>query len=57
MERKLAAILSGDVAGFSRLIGLDEEGTLRTLDIYRKAIDEFVRSMAAEYLEALGTVL
>ena len=28
MERRLAAILAADVAGYSRLIGADEEGTL-----------------------------
>ncbi len=27
--RKLAAILAADVAGYSRLTGLDEEGTLK----------------------------
>ncbi len=27
-ERKLAAILAGDVAGYSRLMGADEGGTL-----------------------------
>src|SRR3954468_16600207 len=30
-ERKLAAILAADVAGYSRLMGLDEEGTLHEL--------------------------
>jgi adenylate cyclase len=54
VERKLAAILSGDVAGFSRLIGLDEEGTLRTLDIYRKAIDEFVREHSGRVFGSAG---
>src|SRR6516164_3956232 len=28
VERKLAAILAADVAGYSRLMGSDEEGTL-----------------------------
>ena len=28
--RRLAAILAADVAGYSRLMGADEEGTLRT---------------------------
>ena len=32
MERKLAAILSADVAGYSRLTGEDEEATIRTLN-------------------------
>src|SRR4029434_5405430 len=30
-ERRLAAILAADVAGYSRLMNVDEEGTLRTL--------------------------
>jgi len=28
VERRLTAILAADVAGYSRLIGADEEGTL-----------------------------
>ena len=35
MERKLAAIFSTDVAGYSRLMGDDEEATIRTLTAYR----------------------
>jgi len=31
MERRLAAILAADVAGYSRLMGIDEEGTHRDL--------------------------
>ena len=37
-ERKLAAILSADVTGYSRLMGADEVGTLRTLTTYRKVM-------------------
>jgi TolB-like protein/class 3 adenylate cyclase/Flp pilus assembly protein TadD len=36
VDRRLAAILAGDVAGYSRLMGADEEGTLRRLKAYRK---------------------
>ena len=36
MERKLAAIFNADVAGYSRLMGEDEEATVRTLTAYRK---------------------
>jgi class 3 adenylate cyclase len=32
VERRLAAILAGDVAGYSRLMGADEEGTLLRLN-------------------------
>src|SRR5215470_7393525 len=38
IERKLAAILAADVAGYSRLIGADEEGTLERLKAYRKEL-------------------
>jgi class 3 adenylate cyclase len=31
VERRLAAIFAGDVAGYSRLMGIDEEGTLAAL--------------------------
>ena len=34
-ERKLAAILSADVAGYSKLMGDDERATVRTLTDYR----------------------
>ena len=37
-KRKLTAILSADVVGYSRLMGEDEEGTVRTLSKYRKII-------------------
>src|ERR1700686_1015816 len=36
VERRLAAILAADVAGYSRLMGIDEEGTLRQLKLHRK---------------------
>ncbi len=38
MERRLAAILAADVAGYSRLMGRDEEGTLAQLKSFRKAL-------------------
>ena len=38
MERKLTAILSADVEGYSRLMGEDEEATIRTLTSYRQAM-------------------
>ena len=31
MERRLTAILAADVVGYSRLMGIDEAGTLTTL--------------------------
>jgi adenylate cyclase len=38
VERRLAAILAADVAGYSRLMGADEEGTLSALKGYRHEI-------------------
>src|SRR6266404_4684095 len=38
LERRLAAILAADVAGYSRLMGADEEGTLARLKSFRKTV-------------------
>jgi adenylate cyclase len=38
MERRLAAIFAADVAGYSRLIGADEEGTLERLRAHRREL-------------------
>ena len=38
VKRRLAAILAADVAGYSRLMGLDEEGTLAALKDHRCAV-------------------
>jgi TolB-like protein/class 3 adenylate cyclase len=40
VERRLTAILAADVAGYSRLMGLDDEGTLATLKAHRKVLVE-----------------
>ena len=45
MERRLAAILAADVAGYSRLIGADEEGTLSALHAHR---DELIDPLLAK---------
>jgi len=38
VERRLAAVLAADVAGYSRLMGRDEEGTLGQLKSFRKTL-------------------
>lgn len=38
VERKLVAIMSGDIAGYSRLMGDDDVATVQTLTVYRVAI-------------------
>src|ERR1700730_86609 len=45
-ERRLAPILAGDVVGYSRLMGADEEGTLARLNAHRR---EFLEPTVAEY--------
>ena len=42
LERKLVAILAADVAGYSRMMGIDEEGTLATLSAYRAVSDMLI---------------
>jgi TolB-like protein len=46
VERRLAAILAGDVAGYSRMMGADEEGTLLRLNAHRR---EFLEPKIAEH--------
>ncbi len=42
VERRLAAILSADVAGYSRLMAEDEDGTVRTLRAWREQVSALV---------------
>ncbi len=46
-ERRLAAILAADVVGYSRLIGLDEEGTLARIKAFRDNLMD--RKIAANW--------
>ena len=56
VERRLAAIVAADVAGFSRLMGLDEVGTAGTKDVGRsKTLQLFHGSEVAFWPNALVT--
>ncbi len=44
VERRLAAILSADVVGYSRLMEADEEATIRALSTCHQNVDELVTS-------------
>jgi TolB-like protein len=46
VQRRLVAILAGDVAGYSRLMGADEEGTLSRLNVHRR---EFLEPTIADH--------
>jgi adenylate cyclase len=41
--RRLAAILAADVAGYPRLMGADEEGTLERPNAHRRAVVDCCR--------------
>jgi adenylate cyclase len=42
VKRRLAAILAADAVGYSRMMGIDEEGTLRILAAHRAVIDGII---------------
>jgi len=53
--RKLAAILAADVAGYSRLVGIDEEGTLKRLrDLRRELIDPAIAANRGRIVKTTG---
>jgi adenylate cyclase len=54
VERKLAAILSADVVGYSRLMAEDEAATIRTLTDYREDIAMRVRQHRGRVVDAPG---
>ena len=41
-ERRLAAILSADVAGYSRMMAEDEDATVRLVTAYREEVELLV---------------
>src|SRR6201998_1648391 len=51
---RLAAIVAADVAGYSRLMGLDEVGTARTLREHRKATDALVAKHGGRLVKSTG---
>src|SRR5258707_9558302 len=54
VERKLSAIFAADVEGYSRLMGRDEVGTLRTLTAYRVIIDRLIASHRGRIFTTAG---
>ena len=54
MTRKLAAILSADVAEYSRLMGEDEEATVRTVTAYRDVITALVQQHRGRVVDDPG---
>jgi adenylate cyclase len=54
VERKLTAILSADVKGYSRLMGADEVGTLRTLTAHREVTDSLIQQHRGRIVGTAG---
>ncbi len=54
VERKLAVILAADVAEYSRLMGADEVGTLRTLQAYRAILDRLIAAHHGRIFNTAG---
>ena len=53
-ERRLAAILSADVVGYSRLMTEDEQGTIQTLTAYRSLISSLVADHHGRVVDSPG---
>jgi class 3 adenylate cyclase len=54
-QRRLAAIVSADVAGYSRLMGRDESGTLATLKALRQeVVDPVIASHGGRIVKTMG---
>ena len=53
-KRKLAAILSADVKGYSRLMGEDEVATVQTLKDYREAMSKLIREYRGTVVDCPG---
>ena len=54
VERKLAVIFAADIAEYSRLMGLDEIGTLRRLQAYRAILDRLIAAHRGRIFNTAG---
>ena len=54
IERKLVAVLAADIAGYSRLMGVDEVGTARALREHRAAVDPIMASHGGRIVKTTG---
>jgi adenylate cyclase len=53
-KRKLTAIFSADVAGYSRLMGDDEVGTVQLLKEYREIMNQFIQQHRGRVVDSPG---
>ncbi len=54
VKRKLAAIFSADVKGYSRLMGDDEVATIRTLEEYREVMSMHIERQGGRVVDSPG---
>ena len=54
LKRKLVAVLIADVKGYSRLMSMDEEATVRMLSSYKDAMDVLIRQHGGRVVDAPG---
>lgn len=54
LKRKLTAILSADVAGYSRLMDDDEASTVRTLQAYQELISDLTKQHSGRVVDSPG---
>jgi len=53
-RRKLTALLSADVVGYSRLMGEDEEATVRTLTKHREMMSNTIKQFRGRVVDSPG---
>src|SRR4030081_897494 len=54
VERTLAAILAADIAGYSALMGADEEATVRDLKAHQSAILPMIKEYGGRVIDTAG---
>jgi class 3 adenylate cyclase len=53
-QRKLTAVLSADVAGYSRMMGEDEAATVKTLETYKQVMFSLIRQHRRRVIDSPG---
>jgi adenylate cyclase len=53
-KRKLTAVFSADVAGYSRLMGEDEAGTVKTLEEYKQVMFSLIKQHRGRVIDSPG---
>ena len=53
-KRKLTAIMSADVAGYSRLMGEDESTTVKTLEAYKQVMFSLIKQHRGRVVDSPG---